>query len=165
MSEGDLGGFVLKKKKGAYLPLADSALRGRIRQGRIAARQNGGGHLSCGDLGDFLNDEATCGAFGVVVSAGGAVIPAEEDHLEVAFDPEFRGKEGAEVAFDGFWGISVGPVPSFGESHDVGVDGESGDVEDVREEDVCGFSSDAWERFECGSVAGDFAVVFLHEDF
>ena len=82
-----------------------------------------------------MNDEATCGAFGVVVSAGGAVIPAEEDHLEVAFDPEFRGKEGAEVAFDGFWGISVGPVPSFGESHDVGVDGESGDVEDVREED------------------------------
>ncbi len=77
------------------------------------------------------------------MASGGAVFAAEVDDLEVAAVPGFDGVEGGEV----FFGLvcvfgGCGESPAFGESEDVGVDGESGDVEPLGEDDAGGFAAD-----------------------
>lgn len=109
---------------------------------------------------EFFAEEALF----AVAAAGGAVLAAVEDDLEVEFVPGVSGEEFFEVVFGLCDVFALGEFPTFGEAVDVCIDGEGGDAEGLGHDDGSGFMSDAGELFEVGEGGGDLAVMLVNED-
>ncbi len=78
--------------------------------------------------------------------------------------PGFARNELKQVLFDFFRSFGVGESEALGEALDVGVDNDAfGAAKDFAEDDVGGFSADAWELNEGVEGVGDGAVVVFKE--
>src|SRR5687767_10318053 len=95
----------------------------------------------CGDAGGWA--EVVEEAVAALRAAGDADLAAVEDQAEGEAAPILRGEEGADLVLDLHRVLGLRQAQPAGETADVGVDGEAGQVEGHRAHDVAGLAADA----------------------
>ena len=91
----------------------------------------------------------------------GAMLPSEEDDLQVQVVPALLRKDGFEVSLRS---LDVGPVgksPASSKPVDVGVNREGGHTEGLSHDHACGLVAHAREGFQRFEAGRDLTVMVL----